>query len=192
VLEHTDRFLRAAWFDGERIAYEPAPVWTDEFLDWDAKADSTRPRELRPSGGWITIRAGVARGPLFGGCLETICWHVKGSTSWVAPEGAVFLIEMSEEAPAPAYVDSYLTDLEQLGVFAAASGLIVARPYGYDAESRERLWEVVAQRTEAAGIPVLADVEAGHADPMVTLPFGVAAELDAGSKSLRLLEAPTA
>jgi muramoyltetrapeptide carboxypeptidase len=38
---------------------------------------------------------------------------------------------------------------------------------------------------------VLANVEAGHADPMVTLPFGVSAELDAGSKTLRLLESPT-
>lgn len=53
------------------------------------------------------------------------------------------------------------------------------------------LREVVERRTDAAGLPVLANVEAGHADPMVTLPFGVDAEVDAGARTLRLLEPPT-
>jgi muramoyltetrapeptide carboxypeptidase LdcA involved in peptidoglycan recycling len=191
VLEHTDRYLRAAWFGEEPIVYEPSRVWTDEMLDWNEKLDLARPRELRESDGWIAIRAGTARGPLFGGCLETICWHVKGSDAWMTPEGAILLLEASEEAPPPAHVDSYLTDLEQLGVFDAAVGLLVARPMNYGEDDRQRLWEVVERRTEAAGLPVLADVEAGHTDPMVTLPFGVPAELDAGGKRLGLLEAPT-
>ncbi|MGN6379039.1 MAG: S66 family peptidase [Gaiellales bacterium] len=192
VPAYTDRYLRAAWFEAAPTVYAPSPLWTDEFLDWDQKADLTRARELRESEGWVTIRAGVAQGWLFGGCLETICWHVKGSDAWMTPAGAILLLEMSEEAPSPAHVDAYLTDLEQLGVFAAAAGLVVARPYGYSAEDRERLWEVVARRTEAAGLPVLANVDAGHADPMVTLPFGAMAETDAAAKTLRLLEAPTA
>jgi len=76
VLPDTDRFLRAAWFGAGPIEYEPADVWTDEFLDWNAKTDLTRPRELRPSDGWVAVRAGTATGPLLGGCLETICWHL--------------------------------------------------------------------------------------------------------------------
>jgi muramoyltetrapeptide carboxypeptidase len=191
VLPHTDRYLRAAWLGGEPIAYEPSPVWTDERLDFDAKADLARGRELRESRGWVTIRSGTAQGPLFGGCLETICWHVKGSSAWSSPEGAIFLLETSEEAPSPADVDAYLTDLEQLGIFESAAALLVARPYGYTADDSERLWEVVARRTEAAGLPVLANVEAGHADPMLTLPFGAAAEVDAGARRFRLLEAAT-
>jgi muramoyltetrapeptide carboxypeptidase len=191
VLDHTDRYLRAAWFGDGPIEYEPSAVWTDELLDWNTKTDLTRPRELRESEGWVTVRAGSARGRLFGGCLETICWHVKGSAVWTLTEEAILVLETSEEAPPPSDVDAYLTDLEQLGVFDAASALIVARPYGYTDDDRKRLWEVVARRTEATGLPVLANVEAGHADPMLTLPFGVSAEIDAGSKSFRLLEAPT-
>jgi muramoyltetrapeptide carboxypeptidase len=191
VLEHTDRYLHAAWLEEAPIVYEPAPVWTDETLDWNLKLDLTRPRELRASEGWVTIREGVTSGPLFGGCLETVCWHVKGSDSWMTPDGVILLLETSEEAPPPSDVDAYLTDLEQLGVFDAAAGLLVARPMNYADDDRKRLWEVVARRTEAAGLPVLANLEAGHTDPMVTLPFGVPAELDAGSKSLRLLEVPT-
>ena len=76
VLPFTDRFLRAAWFGEEAIRFEPAAEWTDEFLDWDAGLDLTRPRALCPGEGWLPLRAGVAAGPLLGGCLETICWHL--------------------------------------------------------------------------------------------------------------------
>jgi len=191
VLTYTDRFLRAAWFDDVPINYEPSGVWTDEFLDFDTKADLTRPRDLRESEGWIAVREGAASGPLLGGCLESISWHLKGSSSWLDPSGSIFFLETSEEAPSPAEVDSYLTDLEQLGVFDSASGLLFARPYGYDAESTDALWRLVAERTEESGIPVLANVEAGHTDPMMTLPLGVTAELDTANKALRLLEPAT-
>lgn len=192
VLDHTDGYLRAAWFGDDPIVYEPSAVWTDELLDWNTKTDLTRPRELRESEGWLTIREGAAQGPLFGGCLETICWHLKGSDAWSPPDDAIFLLEMSEEAPSPAHVDAYLTDLEQVGLFDTIAALMIARPYGYTTDARERLWEVVAHRTEAAGVPVLANVEAGHTDPMITLPFGATAEIDAGRKTLRVVEAPTA
>jgi muramoyltetrapeptide carboxypeptidase len=191
VLAYTDHHLRAAWFGSEPITYRPSDVWTDEFLDFDAKADLSRPRELRRSEGWITIRDGEARGPLLGGCLETICWHITGSDSWIDPGGAIFFLETSEDAPSPAHVDAYLTDVEQLGVFDSAAALLFARPYGYPPEHTKSLWEVVASRTESAALPVLANIEAGHTDPMVTLPIGVPAELDAGNKAFRLLETPT-
>jgi len=191
VLPHTDRFLRAAWFGADAIEYEPSEAWTDELLDWNAKADLARPRELRESEGWVAIREGRASGPLLGGCLETICWHLKGSSDWCDPAGAILMLETSEEHPPPPDVDAYLTDLEHLGVFDAAAALVVARPYGYTREDAKVLWDVVARHTEAAGIPVLANVETGHADPMLTLPFGVEAEVDAGRRDFRLLEAPT-
>jgi len=191
VLPYTDRYLRAAWFGDEAIVFEPAPTWTDERLDWDTKTDLTRSRAERASGGWVPVRAGTGSGPLLGGCLETICWHLKGSGAWVDPRDAILFLETSEEAPSPATVDAYLTDLDQLGTFHAAAGLVFGRPYGYTEEDARLLWDVVEARTEAAGLPVLANVELGHADPMVTLPLGVGATLDAGGRRFRLDAAPT-
>jgi muramoyltetrapeptide carboxypeptidase LdcA involved in peptidoglycan recycling len=192
VLLYTDRFLRAAWFGSEPIAFESAEEWTDERLDWRERQDLTRPRELRASDGWIALREGIAEGTVLGGCLETVCWHLKGSATWIDPAGAILFLETSEEAPSPAHVDAYLTDLEQLGVFEAAAALVFGRPYGYDEERETALWQVVAERTDAAGIPVLANVELGHTDPMLTVPLGVAARLDPGAKRFELLEPPTA
>jgi muramoyltetrapeptide carboxypeptidase LdcA involved in peptidoglycan recycling len=191
VLPFTDRFLRAAWFGSEPIVFEASEEWTDELLDWREKQDLTRPRELRPSEGWITVRGGVAEGWLLDGCLETVCWHLKGSAAWIDPADAVLFLETSEETPSPAHVDAYLTDLEQLGVFDAVAGLFFGRPYGYDEERAKVLWEVVAERTEAAAIPVLANVDLGHTDPMLTVPLGATARLDADARRLKLLEPST-
>ena len=61
VLADTDRWLRAAWFGDGPLRFAPADVWTDELLDWDRRQDQARPRELRPSAGWVTIREGSPR-----------------------------------------------------------------------------------------------------------------------------------
>jgi muramoyltetrapeptide carboxypeptidase LdcA involved in peptidoglycan recycling len=89
-------------------------------------------------------------------------------------------------------VGAYLTDLEQLGVFDGAAALLFARPYGYTAADADILWEVVAARTEAAGLPVLANVEVGHTDPLLTVPIGRPARLSVDERWLELLEPPTA
>ncbi len=192
VLPYTDRWLRAAWFGHEALRYEPATEWTEEFLDWDSKADLQRARRLSSGDGWLALRDGHAEGPALGGCLETICWHLKGSEAWIDLAGAILFLETSEEAPSPAHVDAYLTDLELLGVFDQVSALVVARPYGYDDRDKETLWGVVARRTEAAGIPVLANVDLGHTDPMMSVPLGANARLDAGGRIFEVTEPATA
>lgn len=184
VLPYTDRWLQAAWFRGEPLDYEPALEWTQELLDFDTKADLTRPREMQPSEGWVTINAGRAEGIILGGCLETICWHLKGQADWIVPQGVIFFFETSEESPPPEHVDSYLTDLEQLGVFETCTGLLVGRPRGYSVADRHTLWEVVGDYARRAGIPALGNVDCSHTDPMLTLPMGVAATLDATTPSL--------
>ena len=188
----SDRSLRAAWFGAEPLRYEPAAAWTDEFLDWEQKLDLTRARELHPGEGWVALRGGRAEGWLLGGCLETICWHLKGSAFWVEPDGAILFLETSEEAPSPAEVDAYLTDLEQLGVFDRAAAFVVARACGYDTEQTKQLYEVVVARTEASRIPVLANVDIGHTDPILTLPIGSRALVDVDARRFETLEPATA
>jgi muramoyltetrapeptide carboxypeptidase len=185
VLNYTDENLRAAWFGDQPLDFSPAAEWTEEFLDWDQQKDLERARELRPSNGWVTVRPGVAEGPLIGGCLESICWHLKGSSLWPDFAGTILILETSEEAPSVAHLDAYLTDLSQLGVFDAVAGLIVARPAYYSEEDANALWNVVESHTAAAGIPVLVNVDCGHTDPILTLPLGLPVVLDAGARVFR-------
>jgi muramoyltetrapeptide carboxypeptidase len=191
VFELTDRSLRAAWFGDAPLAFEPASEWTDEFLDFGTKTDLTRPRTVQPGNGWHWLHPGTATGPVVGGCLETLCWHVKGSPEWPDMHGAILLLELSEEAPPPASVASFLVDLDRLGVFDAIAGLVVARPMRYHRADIPVLWDVVTSMTEGRGYPVLANVDCGHTDPMLTVPLGVDAMLDSVTGTFATLGPPT-
>lgn len=186
VLAYTDRWMQKAW-TGEPITFEPAKEWTDEFLDWDEKRDLERPRHLRRGDGWHCVRPGTAEGPLIGGCLETIIWHINGTDLWSIPDGALLFLETSEEAPSPAQVDAYLTTIERQGVFDAIGGLIFGRSYGYNEDAEALLYSVLAARTDKSGIPVITDVDIGHTDPMLTLPIGRMARVDTAERSFSLL-----
>jgi len=191
VLELTDECLRAAWFGDDRIRYREAAEWTDEFLDFRQKDDLKRPRHTRRGDGWVWLHPGTTKGPIFGGCLETLCWHVKGSAEWPDLEDCVLLLELSEEAPSPATVAAYLTDLRRLEVMSQICGLVFSRPMSYQPDDVATLWTVVRNATAGFGIPVLANVDCGHTDPMLTVPLGVEVQLDSETNSFATSVPPT-
>jgi muramoyltetrapeptide carboxypeptidase LdcA involved in peptidoglycan recycling len=187
--EYSERAVLKALCDPSSIGeLHPADWWTGEFLDWRDQKDLERPRERRPSAGWVWLREGRAAGRLVGGCLESL-QHLRGTPYWPNLDGAILFVETSDEAPSVATVDALLMDFENMGVFAQVTGLLVARPYGYSEEARLHLHEVVRERTERFGFPVVADMEFGHTSPMLTLPIGCRAEIDAETRTIRIAEA---
>ena len=191
VFEQTDGSMRAAWFGDGPIEYEPATEWTDEFLNFGTKADLTRARIRVPGDGWVWLHPGMTESQIFGGCLESLCWHVKGSPEWPDLEGCVLLLEPSEDAPSPAEVSSYLTDLRRLGALDQISGLVFSRPINYRVEDISILWNVVRDATDGLGIPVLANFDCGHSDPMLTVPLGAVVRLDSTAGSFATTGAVT-
>jgi muramoyltetrapeptide carboxypeptidase LdcA involved in peptidoglycan recycling len=188
VIPYTDRYLRTAWFGDEPIVFEAASEWTEEILDFEQRFDLTRARRMEPSEGWVTIVGGAAEGHLVGGCLETICWHLKGTSFWPDFAGSILMLETSEESPSVEHVDSYLTDLAHLGIFDAIAGLLLARPFGYTREARSQLWDLVRRYT---AVPALGNLDCGHTDPMMTLPLGARVRLDADNKKVSTFGPPT-
>jgi muramoyltetrapeptide carboxypeptidase LdcA involved in peptidoglycan recycling len=165
----------------------PAPTWTDEFLDWEAKADLTRPRRLLPSPGWTWLKGGQGAGPLVGGCLESM-EHLRGTPYWPDFTGAILFLETSEITPSPAWVDATLQDYENRGVLAKLNGLLFGRPINYTPAMKESLREVIVARTRRYGFPVVTDVDFGHTAPQFILPVGCQAELDGDDRRFAITE----
>jgi len=169
-------------------ALHPAQSWTEEFLDWETGEDETRARAMTPSTGWTWLRDGQAEGRLIGGCLESL-QHLRGTRWWPDFRDAILFLETSEERPSPATVDGMLSDYENMGVFGMIRGLVVAHPYGYTENDRHRLHEVIGERTAQWAFPVLADIDAGHTSPILTLPIGCLTRLDSSRDLLEITEA---
>jgi muramoyltetrapeptide carboxypeptidase LdcA involved in peptidoglycan recycling len=186
-----------------RTLFESAPVgvvepnragWTDEHLEWGDPSLRDRRRALKPSTGPRTLQGrGVARGPLIGGCAEVL--EMLKGTPWWPPldlwRGAIFFYETSEEAPDPKLVLRWLRNFGSQGILRVLSGIIVGRPCGVDPDKLAEYDAAIVHALDEDGLidlPVLANLDFGHTDPIFTLPYGIVAEIDCGASTLTLTE----
>ncbi len=145
---------------------------------------------LPPGDRWESWRSGRAEGPLIGGMLNRLV-RVQSTASALSPErfdGAILFWEEAFTSTSVVWNDLHV--LRQAGVLDRISGMVVGRPFEVEATPpgpdslRDIVLEVVGERD----IPVLGDVDIGHAGPNLPMPLGVRAEMDADALTLSLLE----
>ena len=95
-------------------------------------------------------------------------------------------LESSTRGIPDGQLDAFLTDLRNLGVLAGLRGLIFGRFLGCTPQQRERLHEIILQAVDGFGFPVVAEVDAGHTSPRLTLPMGVEANLDGDAREFAI------
>ncbi|MFE4015733.1 hypothetical protein ACFXP1_38675 [Streptomyces sp. NPDC059112] len=105
-------------------------------------------------------------------------------------DGAVlFWDEMGGQA---SHVWSYLQVLRHSGILDRIVGMVVGVPYAIDGldppDASPTLPEIVLDVLGGRDIPVLGNVEFGHAGPNLPMPFGIRIALDTQQRTLSLLE----
>lgn len=136
-----------------------------------------------PFGGWV--REGDASGPLLGGCLSLIA-ATLGTPFAPDYEGAIVTFEDVNEPPYK--IDRLLTHLRLSGTLSKIAGMIVghleATPENAAAEGRTDWPAVVSESLAGSDWPLAWGLPSGHAAPNWTLPLGLDARLEAGSRHL--------
>jgi muramoyltetrapeptide carboxypeptidase len=167
--------FRRAVMETEPLGELPTPAtYMDEHLDWTL--DGTRPRARRPAQPLLALRPGVAEGPLLAGCMPV--GNLLLGTRWApAYEGTILMLETPPDYT-PADADRDIWHLRNAGALASVAGLVLGRPKGFDDQATRDLHRVVLNATEAYGYPVVANLDAGHTEPMLTLPIGVPARIE--------------
>ncbi len=139
---------------------------------------------------WECWRSGRAEGPLIGGMLNRLV-RVQASSSALAPErfdGAILFWEEAFTSTSVVWNDLHV--LRQAGVLDRISGMVVGRPFEVEPTppGPDSLREIVLEVVGDRDIPVLGDVDIGHAGPNLPMPLGIRAEMDADALTLSLLE----
>jgi muramoyltetrapeptide carboxypeptidase len=166
--------------------------WTQQFLDWETGADATQPRELQRNPGPRWIRPGAGTGRIFGGCLPSIL-QLRGTVYEPDYRGRVLMLETPEwDKPNTAmpleFVRSNLADLVNAGIFDHIIGLVLGRPYAYDEAMSREFEQTVLDQCHGTEFPILAGVDFGHTDPILTIPMNALVRLDSGGDVFEGLE----
>ncbi len=202
IFSYTEASVRRTLFSSEPIgALSPnTDGWTVEFLDWGQPELQSQRRALRPSRPWRWLQGqGVVSGPLIGGCLEVLDW-LRGTPFWphqTSWQNAILFLETSEEAPSPTYVGRVLRTFAAIGMLSQLSAILVGRPGGTIPEEQysaydETIQQVVATEYGLTELPIVTNMDFGHTDPMMVLPYGLQAQVDCEQQTITILEAAVA
>ncbi len=160
--------------------------WTDAIHDWgDAELRAT-PRRLRPAEGWRWHGRGTVEGPCIPACLEIADW-LRGSAWWPDLDGAVLVLEASEEAPGAEYLLRFLRTLALRGDLDRIAALLYGRPAGEDPADHQAHDDAILRALAEVGredLPVVTDLDVGHTFPQWTLPVGGAIRVDPEARSI--------
>ena len=143
----------------------------------------------------------VFSGKILGGCIDSLYDMFNGDRYADMPllckkyhlfpdpedwKGRILLLESSEEKPSPAKYRRALEYLKGAGVFRAVSGVLVGKPMDdtYAEEYRELLVNVI----DRPDLPLVFNINVGHAMPRCIIPFGVDAVVDAENQIIRFCE----
>jgi muramoyltetrapeptide carboxypeptidase LdcA involved in peptidoglycan recycling len=182
-------------FGTEPFELAAATEWTEEFLDWAQPDLQARRRRWWPSPGWQWLSGTAAvTGELIGGNAE-ILEMAKGTAIWPADtdwDGAILLLETSEDVPPPDNLKHWLRNYLALGVLDRIDALLIARPMGYTQPQTFELWANVQAVLAEAGrpdLPVVANVDYGHTSPAGVLPLGAQARVDPEYRTITVVDA---
>lgn len=191
--------LRAALLTGGAIELTEPGESEDLGHDWLDPRALTENGDREPTTPW-TWSGSSHRvvGPTWGGCLEVIDQLALADRlpASEALDGAILLLETSEEVPPASWVARWVRGLGERGLLEAVAGVVVARPPVRTFEQnptpaeRER-WRadqrdaVVAQvdRYNSDAV-VVVGVPFGHTRPQWIVPYGGLVELDGARRTV--------
>lgn len=125
---------------------------------------------------------GRARGVTLGGCLSLLASDLGTPHARTGARGGLLLLEDVGERTYR--IDRMLTQLLRSGWLNGVTGIALgswARCGPYD-----EVRAVLADRLGGLGVPVVEEFGFGHCEGALTIPFGVAAELDADAGTMTL------
>ena len=170
---------------------KPAPVWTSEYLPWEESNKSIQ-RKYKPNSGCELLQGqGTVKGRLIGGCMEVFDM-LRGTQLFPALEDfddAILFLETSEEKPPVWFVECGLRIYGIMGILDRLKGIIFGKPYDeeYYTEYKETINKVMKE-FNAEDLPVLYNMNFGHTEPKICLPYGALAEIDYEKKTFSILE----
>lgn len=181
--------LRAALFISGPFELVENTSFCDIDVPWDDAAAFEEARyQMTASAGWSWLRADrVVEGPSWGGNLEILSWLAMADRNISDPAryaGGVLFLETSEELPSHVEVYRILRNLGERGLLRQFEAALIGRPKAWAINRRLSAEDSAQYRADQRAAVQRAfdeynpnamlvfDLEIGHTEPQVVLPYG--------------------
>lgn len=193
-----DTILHLARWKSGRLPglHGPHINWSDDYYG-DSAADALRRATMTTADVVVCqvpenasaplTTGGQAEGVLLGGNLSMIAHSI----GWCCPSFADAILLVEAVDMAIGYIDRTLTQLLHSGLLEGVRGIAVG-DFIRSGEVQEGKWsfvDVLADRFQGLGVPILGGLPVGHGPRPPTVPLGTPAVLDADERTLRVAAA---
>ncbi len=197
--DYTVEYLRHALFEEGEFELKASETYNDVGLDWNDVTLLQTKRQHWLNTGLVWSGEQPAEGMLWGGCLESIDEMLRHGVEIPTLEqfgDIVLMIETSEGVPEADYVFRVLRALGGRGILERVRGVLVGRAKAWEfnkqksmeekEEYRKKQQETVLQvvRVYNPNIPVVQNMNFGHTDPQIPMPYGNKVRIDTASKRI--------
>ena len=200
MLPYTKEAFEGYLEDNEFDEIVSSDIWYEEREDFSRAAIGTDRITHKEERGFELLQGSeVFQGALLGGCLDSF-YDILTNTRYedekevyekydLFPDkeewnGKILFIETSEEKPTPELFEKEIVLLKDRGLFDVINGVLVGKPQDevYYQEYKDILIKVIDNEK----LPIVYNVNFGHATPRCALPYGVVAKVDMKQKKIYL------
>lgn len=184
------------WFQKVLFDSSPAgeiPPSADWTYEKDNHIDPKHVRNYVPNDGYRRVQgSGTIKGRLFGGHGSLMDYREEDGITLRESdfEGSVFFFEDIPEVCSPQYISDFFDWMGQKGYLQRINGIIIGkmRMQGDFTPFAEKIRNVVSEKYGLSSLPIMSDLNFGHASPICVLPYGAEAELDMDHMKFSILE----
>lgn len=191
MLPYTQNYFEELILTGRIQKIYPSDVWYKGREDFSRKSIGISMKSYTNNGFEVINGNGVFEGKILGGCLETIfdmfdnsrfedtvrlCEKYELFPKLEEWKNKILLLETSEEMSSPDLYRRMIRTLQTFGIFEVISGLLIGKPLNeiYFKEYKAILLQEITNKN----LPIVCNVNVGHATPRCIIPFGVHARVD--------------
>jgi muramoyltetrapeptide carboxypeptidase LdcA involved in peptidoglycan recycling len=192
--------LRAALFESGPLVLTASKRVDSVLRDWADPGTFEREAESEPAEPWLWHRADRrVEGPTWGGNLEILSWLLMADREILPSEaydGCVLLLETSEEMPGATEVYRVLRAMGERGLLRRFPALLMGRAKAWHFDRRLDAGQRAAYRKDqreavlralaeyAPDTVAVLDVDFGHTDPQLVLPYGGLLTVDGPAREI--------
>lgn len=196
---YTVKYIMHALFDEGEFELSPSESFNDIGLDWGDKSNLDKERESEPNEGWSWDGEKSTEGLLWGGCVESVDEMLRHGVEIPTLEqfkNIILMMETSEEIPTADYVKRVFRAFGERGILERIQGVCVGRAKAREfiksrnpeerAAYRKEQQEVIVKTVRAYNkeIPIVQNMDFGHTDPQIPMPYGNKLRIDVVNKRI--------